>query len=710
MNFRFILLLLVFLVAAPASWAEPTLPPTTAHGILVDRVLPLAHLEELDGSPTAGITDLSRWRQTVHELARAAESDLGWPRPRRMQEAALMAAPAHRIPLAVVHARYDRMDESGGIASDEVFALAALRQDIFHGAQVTFLLDSPHFLTHLTDPIAALSFDPDDGGGSREIRLGEPLHASYRTTGIKNAVLTAKLADGKTLSATTIFSVKRLVTPTPHETWALTASESYEGNAGTGQAYIYLAPGHTALTNPAVVVEGFDLDNTMDWPVLYDLLNQENLLEDLRADGFDAVVLDFTESTEPIQRNAFVLTELLAQVNAAIAPERTTALVGASMGGLVARYALLWLEEQGITHRVRTFISFDAPQRGASVPLGLQHWLVFFQDESEEAGFLLSRFNTPAARQMVLYHHSATSGQTAGADPMFAAVQSEFVSLGDWPIQPRLIAVANGSGTGLNQGFTAGEQIVLYEYRSFLADIDGNVWAVPDGGTQVIFDGMINLVWPLPDTFQTVSVGGTLPWDNAPGGSRPSMAQMEMAQVPYGAIVALHDSHCFIPTVSALALAGVEPFHDIAGDPDLLSRTGFDLVYYPTENQEHIAITPQNKVWLMDEIRVGISAAEDLPGLAASGAVLYPAAPNPFNPRTEISFHLSSPGQVSLEIHDLAGRLVRTLVDHQDLQAGRHQAVWNGRTGDGRKAASGVYLCRLHAGDVVQTQRMTLVQ
>ena len=52
----------------------------------------------------------------------------------------------------------------------------------------------------------------------------------------------------------------------------------------------------------------------MDWPVLYEALNRENLIEDLRADGYDAVVLDFTEATEPIQRNAMVLTELIAQL------------------------------------------------------------------------------------------------------------------------------------------------------------------------------------------------------------------------------------------------------------------------------------------------------------------------------------------------------------------------------------------------------------
>jgi hypothetical protein len=60
-----------------------------------------------------------------------------------------------------------------------------------------------------------------------------------------------------------------------------------------------------------VVVEGFDLDNSMNWDELYALLNQQNLLEDLRADGYDAVVLNFSDATDYLQRNAFVLVDLL---------------------------------------------------------------------------------------------------------------------------------------------------------------------------------------------------------------------------------------------------------------------------------------------------------------------------------------------------------------------------------------------------------------
>jgi len=710
MKMPYILLLFICLIPTSSFSATAPLPDKTPNGILADRVLPLAHLEDLDGSPSAATSSLSRWRQTVHELRRAAERDLGWPQPRRMQEHALTATAPNEIPLALVHARYDRMDEFGQTASARVFALAALRQDIYHGAAVTFTLDPGHILTHGTGQTTRLTFDPDDGGGPRDLQLAEHLVVSYPTTGVKHPALTAQLADGRIISATTTLNVKRLTTPTPHETWAITASESFEGAAGTGQAYVYLAPGHSALTNPAVIVEGFDLDNTMDWPVLYDLLNQENLIEDLRADGYDAVVLDFTEATEPIQRNSFVLTELLSQVGAAVDPGRTVALVGASMGGLVSRFAMLWLEQQGIDHRVRTFLSFDVPHGGANIPLGLQHWLVFFQDESEDAGFLLSRLDTPASRQMLLYHHLSTDGSTARPDSLYAAFFADLTALGDWPVLPRLVAIANGSGAGLNQGFAAGDQLILYEYRSLLVDIDGNVWAVPDGAAQTIFDGMINLIWPLPDTYETVTVGGTLPWDSAPGGYRLSMAQMDTAAVTYGDIVALHDNHCFIPTVSALALEGVGPFHDIAADPALMDKTAFDEVYFPAANQEHIAITPENKVWITTKIEAGISAVEDLPSAGPAGPVLYPAAPNPFNPRTEISFRLTEPGRITLRIHDLSGRLVRTLVDRQGLAAGLHHVVWNGRGDEDREAASGIYFCRLLVGDQVRTNRLTLVK
>ncbi|MBE0564900.1 MAG: T9SS type A sorting domain-containing protein [Krumholzibacteria bacterium] len=713
MKFRLaVACLLAALLPALAPAAGPLLE-TSPHGILVDRVLPLAHLEDLDGSKDAPAAGLVRWRQALHELRRAAEPglDLGWPAPRDVQAAGLAAVRRQDVPLALIHARYDRMTDGDKTAPAEVLALGALRDAVHDGADVRFSVAPEHLLTHGTVPIVGLTFDPDDGAGPRPLVPGRALAAAYGTTGRKALTLTATLEDGRVLCARADLDVVRLATPEPDQTLPITATVPYAGTVASGQAYVLLAPGHTGLTNPVVVVEGFDLDNSMDWPVLYDLLNQENLLEDLRAAGFDAVVLDFTEATEPIQRNAFVLTELLAQVGAVLPPGRTLGLVGASMGGLVSRYALAWLETQGQGHAVRTWVSFDSPHLGANIPVGLQHWVGFFAGESAEAAFLLSRLDTPAARQMLIYHHRATGAGTAAADPMRAAWLADLDAAGGWPLLPRTVAVANGSGAGQDQGFAPGAMLIDYTYRSFLVDLDGDVWAVPDGGSpRTVFYGAINQIWPLPDTYLTVGVGGTLPWDGAPGGSRATMAQMDTTPVPYGDIVALHDSHCFIPTVSALALAGVGPFHDVDGDPDLMARTAFDQVHFPATNQEHIALTPENKAWFLAALQDGLSAVDELPAAAGTGPVLLPAAPNPFNPRTEVRFVLAEPGPVTLRVYDVAGRRVRTLLDRQALGAGAHAAPWLGRDDRGRAVASGVYVVRLEAGGTARTGRVVLAK
>ncbi len=101
-------------------------------------------------------------------------------------------------------------------------------------------------------------------------------------------------------------------------------------------------------------------------------------------------------------------------------------------------------------------------------------------------------------------------------------------------------------------------------------------------------------------------------------------------------------------------------------------------------------------------------AAEE-PDLASPLVAGMTAAPNPFNPQTEIRFTLPAGGDVKLTIFDVRGRAVRTLVSGT-LAAGAHAIVWNGRNDAGRAQASGVYLALLEAGPVRLTQRLTLVQ
>ncbi len=84
--------------------------------------------------------------------------------------------------------------------------------------------------------------------------------------------------------------------------------------------------------------------------------------------------------------------------------------------------------------------------------------------------------------------------------------------------------------------------------------------------------------------------------------------------------------------------------------------------------------------------------------------------PNPFNPETTIPYELSSDAIVSLTIYNIAGQVVRRLVDGEALAAGQYQAVWDGRSESGAGVASGMYFYLLHAGDYVAKRKMVLLR
>ncbi len=84
---------------------------------------------------------------------------------------------------------------------------------------------------------------------------------------------------------------------------------------------------------------------------------------------------------------------------------------------------------------------------------------------------------------------------------------------------------------------------------------------------------------------------------------------------------------------------------------------------------------------------------------------LLGARPNPFAQSTDIRFALPAASAVTVRIHDVGGRLVRTLVDGP-LAAGQHTARWDGRTDSGDRAGSGIYFYSFRAGDVRETRKL----
>ena len=103
---------------------------------------------------------------------------------------------------------------------------------------------------------------------------------------------------------------------------------------------------------------------------------------------------------------------------------------------------------------------------------------------------------------------------------------------------------------------------------------------------------------------------------------------------------------------------------------------------------------------ISDQVGIDDEDVSDLPREFA----LSQNYPNPFNPQTTVKFALPKDSHVKIEIFDLLGRKVTTLVN-EDKEAGVHEVIWNAD-----KAASGIYFYRMEAEGFTMTNKMLLLR
>jgi hypothetical protein len=132
--------------------------------------------------------------------------------------------------------------------------------------------------------------------------------------------------------------------------------------------------------------------------------------------------------------------------------------------------------------------------------------------------------------------------------------------------------------------------------------------------------------------------------------------------------------------------------------------TGEGQIY---EVATEVSARSQTAVTIEPEVGIDPSGSSVRPGRF----MLYPNSPNPFNSGTTISFALPGDGyqRVKIEIYNIRGQRVVTLLD-QPLTAGRHTVSWNGCDAYGYPLASGLYFCRLQAGQRTKTMKMMMVK
>lgn len=141
-----------------------------------------------------------------------------------------------------------------------------------------------------------------------------------------------------------------------------------------------------------------------------------------------------------------------------------------------------------------------------------------------------------------------------------------------------------------------------------------------------------------------------------------------------------------------------------------------------TYNSELVSLqqsVAQNSVYLMTSLVGGQlcqlfstqkPTAVDDPGLPAiiPSLTFERVHPNPFDLQTNIQFKTGNPGKLRLEVYNLRGQRIKTLID-ESIQAGLHDQTWDGKDTNGKPVASGVYFLRLAQDGQIKTRKLLLL-
>jgi hypothetical protein len=433
----------------------------------------------------------------------------------------------------------------------EVLQTFAMAPAVEQYDQLSFQVKLPSalFYSNQSSSISTIAIDFDNGQGYQTLTMGQALAVTYTTTGMKTWKYRLNLTNGtvlynqskiqiggddgviidlpvpitppcqtcRTAAATTSSGAKQLYGQN------ITATTAYLGGYGKVKITIDFAGNpNQGIKKPLIVAEGFDLgvilnpekaygSNTYSGTFKTSLFYSGSALRNLIYEDYkqyDIIYVDWDNGVDYMQRNAYALEEVINWVNGQKALSGSTTqnvVLGQSMGGVIARYALADMEQRGLNHQTSLFISHDAPQQGANIPISLQYMYRHLTKQYMQTGYApaglitmpvledkvgvsnyLSILDAPASRQLlknsINYDYSMN---TATSATFYDELKSKGLpNSGGYPTLCRNIALSNGSECGDTQNFQPGNDIVNFTYNkglSFWGDLASMVY-LPLGG------------------------------------------------------------------------------------------------------------------------------------------------------------------------------------------------------------------------------------
>lgn len=602
------------------------------------------------------------------------------------------------IPIGILHTEYEVIKpeaiENGTVYADSNENVMRLQTEttIFNknelsitaplkpnhkGLQVTYKLSSEHIFNSTNKTISSIKMDFNDGQGFNNVPLNSNIIINYSNKGSKtlNSILTFSDGTSRTSSSTITISYSKYDINQIHNRAIMTLPPSGSTNSvapnltpygvanDIGQAeYDIFLSSDGVLDKPIILIDGFDPGDTRDIIGLYDLLNFDdngtpsNLGDIVRAEGYDVVILNFPTyvrasdgvtvdgGADFIERNAMLLVELIEIINTEKVGMEQNVIIGPSMGGLISRYALNFMENQSIAHDTRLWISFDSPHHGANVPIGMQYLfnnLAYNLDLGGLGGdqsvvalrpVIDGMLNSPAARQMLTDHFQPHVDSPGITTPLADNYNSIFfnglngLTTSGFPETLRNVSMINGSGINSRYPDKNGTDILpnreiintTLTVVPALADATFRIRFTPEASMQnqasfIFIDAIFICFCDLTLSEVSTAFSYTNGIDAASGGLfdigalAGSFGDDELINGFFNALQT--DFFNFIPTVSSMALEitnnQVNWFHTPENLMTLSVNniTPFDNWYMPDNNEPHVTITQENVAFALSEIR-----------------------------------------------------------------------------------------------------------
>lgn len=366
--------------------------------------------------------------------------------------------------------------------------------------------------------------------------------------------------------------------PVPDATWDLR----------DGTAWVFLSDPDQGLRRPVILSDGFE-SGSSELDHLWNGLERDDyrFVTELHARGYDLVLLGYDDRSASILRNAETAIEAVLRAVAERHGDAPLTVGGFSMGGLVTRYALAKMETDHVDHQTALYVSVDSPHRGAWVPIGLQAFAHFLTATPA----LSWQINSDAARQLLWRHI-----ETVDAEPAEDALRTEFLAelerVGSWPRRPRLIGSANGTADGVGPDVPAGADAVSVASGWF----GGTVLRTQAEGDKQLVARLKGLL-----SEKEVRTTGLPALDGAPGGLLETFGIAGDRLKLTGRTDIAVRSICFVPSVSAVAVAGPEDaFTEIAAlAPEASELDEFRLA---DANEPHSYVSPDLGAWILERL------------------------------------------------------------------------------------------------------------